>query len=47
MSVMMMWMILGTIGGVMGAPGGKQGTGKEKQPQFSFSQGEQKRSVHN
>jgi hypothetical protein len=47
MSMMMMRMILGTIGGVMCAPGGKQGTGKEKQPQFSFSQSEQKRSVHN
>jgi hypothetical protein len=47
MSAMMMWMILRTIERVMRAPGGKQRTGKKKQPQFSFSHGEHKRSIHN
>jgi hypothetical protein len=47
MSAVTMWMILGTIGGVMRAPGGKQGAGKEEQPDFFFSQGKHKRSVHN
>jgi hypothetical protein len=37
MSVVMMWMIVGSIGAVMFAPGGEQCTGKEKQPEFLFS----------
>jgi len=47
MSVMMVWMVIGSIGGVMRAPGGKQRTSKKKQPESFFAEGEQKRSVHN
>jgi hypothetical protein len=47
MSVVTMRMIVGTVGGVVRTPGGKQCTGKEKQLQLSFSQGETKRSAHN
>jgi hypothetical protein len=46
-SVVMVWMILGSIGAFMRTPNGKQCTGKEKQSEFFFSQAEQKRSVHN
>jgi hypothetical protein len=46
-SVVMVWMILGSIGALMRTPNGKQCTGKEKQSAFFFSQAEQKRSVHN
>jgi hypothetical protein len=41
MSAVMMWMIVGTIGGIMRTPGSKQCAGNEKQPQFSFPPGEQ------
>jgi hypothetical protein len=44
--MMMMWMIIGPIGGVMRTPGAKQCTGKEKQFQFSFPQHEQNGSIH-
>jgi hypothetical protein len=43
-SVVMVWMILGSIGALMRTPNGKQCTGKEKQSEFFFSQAEQKRS---
>jgi hypothetical protein len=47
MSAVTMWMIFGGIGVIMRTPGGKQDAGKEEQPDFFFSQGKQKRSVHN
>jgi len=37
MSVMMVWMVIGSIGAVMRASGGEQCTGKEKQPELFLS----------
>jgi hypothetical protein len=46
-SAVVVRMIFGGIGVIMRTPDGKQGAGKEEQPDFFFSQGEQKRPAHN